>query len=222
MMRKSQRPIGPTTLPAIRAVEAEAFQFACRWLEGFRDSDSPWGSASLLDPEAGDDFWRDRLRAIVRWPCLTTRLQVLAIARGGDSITIDVVNEFINQLRSHRAKLPTEFEAFSMEVHAGLIIARRPQGPLRRRRLVRNIVIATTVAAVMDKFGLSHTRRRKSRSGSGRPSPWRSASAIVADAARKVTAGAIDLGEAAVERIYENMAGGMPVRPGWATAIEKV
>jgi len=222
MMRKSQRPIGPTTLPAIRAVEAEAFQFACRWLEGFRDSDSPWGSASLLDPEAGDDFWRDRLRAIVRWPCVTTRLQVLAVARRGDAIAIEVVNEFINQMRSLGVMLPIEFEAFSMDVHAGLIVPQAPRGPLRRSRFIRNMLIATTVAAVMDKFGLSHTRRRKSRSGSGRPSPWRSASAIVADAARKVTAGAIDLGEAAVERIYENMAGGMPVRPGWATAIEKV
>jgi len=71
----------------------------------------------------------------------------------------------------------------------------------------------------MDKYGLPHSRRRKSRSGSGRPSTWRSASAIVADALRKVTKGEIDLGEAAVERIYESMAGGMPTRSGW-TVLE--
>ena len=84
------------------------------------------------------------------------------------------------------------------------------------------MIIAVTVAAVTDRYGLPHTRRRKARSGTGRPSPRRSASAIVADAVYKVTAGAIDLGEAAVERIYENMAGGMPDRPGWVTAIEKL
>jgi hypothetical protein len=208
--------------PTTKGVEAEAFEFACRWLEGFRDSDSPWGSASLLDPAAGDDFWRDRLRRIVRWPSVTIRLQVLAAARGGDAIAIEVVNEFINQMRSLGVMLPIEFEAFSMDVHAGLIVPQTPRGPLRRRRFVRNMMIATTVAAVMDKFGLSHTRRRKSRSGTGRPSPRRSASAIVADALRTVTEGAIDLGEAAIERIYENMSGAMPVRPGWATAIEKL
>jgi hypothetical protein len=209
-------------LPAIRGIEAKAFDFACRFLTEFRDSDSPWGSASLLDPKAGDDFWRDNLRRIVRWPSVTNRLQLLAIARSGDAIAIEVANEFINEMRSLGAKLPIEFEAFSMDVHAGLIVPHAPQGPPPRHRFVRNMMIATAVAAVMDKFGLPHTRRRKSRSGTGRPSPCRSASAIVADAVRKVTAGAIDLGEAAVEKIYESMAGGMPDRPGWATTIEKL
>ena len=210
------------SLPATRGIEAEAFDFACRFLTAFRDSDSPWGSASLLDSKAGDDYWRANLRQIVRCPSVTNRLKLLAIARSGDSIAIEVANEFINEMRSLGGKLPTELEAFSMDVHAGLIVPRAPQGPLRRRRFVRNMIVAVTVAAVMDRYGLPHTRRRKSRSGTGRPSPWRSASAIVADALRAVTGSAIDLGEAAVERIYENMAGGMPDRPGWATAIEKL
>src|SRR5262249_1689373 len=107
--------------PTTKGVEADAFDFACRFLTDFRDSDSPWGSASLLDPAAGDDFWRDHLRRIVRWPSVTIRLQVLAVARGGDAIAIEVVNEFINQMRSLGVMLPIEFEAFSMDVHAGLI-----------------------------------------------------------------------------------------------------
>jgi hypothetical protein len=101
-------------------------------------------------------------------------------------------------------------------------VARAPSGPLRKHRYVRNLMIALTVAAVMDKYGLPHSRRRKSRGGTGQPSPWRSASAITADALRKVSNGKIDLGEAAIERIYEKMANAMPgAGSGWAKVLEE-
>jgi hypothetical protein len=171
--------------------------------------------------EAGDGYWRAFLRRVVRGPFVNNRLQALFIARGGDGDAIDEINQFINEMRSVGAKLPTEFEAFSMDYHAGLIVAQAPQGPQRKRRYVRNMVIALAVSAVMDRFGLPYSRRRKSRSGSGRPSPQRSASAIVADALYEVTGGKLDLGEAAVERIYERMVGGMPSPgSGWVTALE--
>jgi hypothetical protein len=205
-------------LPAT-VVDGEAFAFACGWLERFRDNPSPWSDESGLTLEAGDGYWRAFLRQVVRGPFVNNRLQALAIARGGDADAIDVVNEFINEMRSLGAKLPTEFEAFTMDFTAGLIVAQAPQGPQRKRRFVRNMVVTLAVSAIMDRFGLPYSRRRKSRSGSGRPSAQRSASAIVADALYEVTGGKIDLGEAAVERIYERMVGGMPTPgSGWAAA----
>ena len=108
-----------------------------------------------------------------------------------------------------------------MDVHAGLVVARAPSGPLRKHRFVRNMMVGLTVATVMDRYGLPHSRRRKSRSNNGRPSQWRSASAVVADALREVTQGKIDLGEAAVERIYETMASALPIPgSGWSKALE--
>jgi hypothetical protein len=209
------------SLPAT-VTNSEAFAFACEWLEWFRDNASPWSAESGLTLEAGDGYARNFFRQVVRGPFVNNRLRALAIARGGEADAIDAVNEFINEMRSLGAKLPTEFEAFSMDFHAGLIVAQAPQGPQRKRRWVRNMVIALAVSAVMDQFKIPYSRRRKSRSGSGRPSARRSASAIVADALYDVTGGKIDLGEAAVERIYERMAGGMPAPgTGWAaTALE--
>jgi hypothetical protein len=209
-----------SNLPA-SVTDAEAFDFACRWLERFWHEGSPWSPESGLTLAAGDGHWRSFLHQVIRGPFVNNRLRALFIARGGDAIAIEEVNEYINTMRSLGAKLPQEFEIFSMEVHAGLIVPQAPQGPLRRRRYVRNLVIAMAVAAVMDKFGLPYSRRRKSRGDSGRPSRWRSASAIVADALYEVTGGRIDLGEAAVERIYEGLAGGMPTAgSGWVAAIE--
>ena len=218
MMDALLLPIAVTRkLPAARK-DADAFVFAMDWLQRWWESDSPWSSESALTNAASIGFWRETLRRSVHFS-LTNRLQVLAIARGGDVDAIEVVNELINELTSAREPLPTELAALSMDMHAALIQPRAPRGPLRKHRFVRNMMIAWAVAAVMDKYGLPHSRRRKSRSGSGRPSTWRSASAIVADALRKVTKGEIDLGEAAVERIYESMAGGMPTRSGW-TVLE--
>jgi hypothetical protein len=210
----------PEKMPAARK-DSEAFAFACRWLQRIWDIDSPWSSESMLTSAAGIGHWRDTLRRAIRFS-LTNRLQVLAIARGGDADAIDVANELINELKSKRVPLPTELEGFSMDVHAGLVVARAPSGPLRKHRFVRNMMIALTVAAIMDKYGLAHSRRRKSRSGTGRPSKWRSASAITADALRKVSNGKIDLGEAAVERIYEKMASAMPgAGSGWTKVLEE-
>jgi hypothetical protein len=105
-------------LPAT-VVDGEAFAFACGWLERFRDNPSPWSDESGLTLEAGDGYWRAFLRQVVRGPFVNNRLQALAIARGGDADAIDVVNEFINEMRSLGAKLPTEFEAFTMDFTAG-------------------------------------------------------------------------------------------------------
>jgi hypothetical protein len=109
-----------TTPPATR-IEAEAHDFACRLLRNLWSSVSSWSSESTLTPAAGVGQWRHTLRGSV-WFSLANRLQVLAIARGGDGDAIEVVNEFINELESARVPLPTELVAFSMDVRAGLIM----------------------------------------------------------------------------------------------------
>ena len=195
-------------LPAVQK-DREAYAFARRMLQGFRDTSSPWSSESALSPQAGRGFFRDILARSVRSAYVNLRLQVLAAARAGDDDAIFVVNHFINDMKSLGVQLPTEFAAYSMDVVAGLV---RPRGPRPKESLARNIVIANTVAALIDRFGIPYSRKRKGRDG--RPSARRSGSAIVAAAARDVTGGQLDLGEKRVERVYETMRGGMPNSAG--------
>ena len=77
---------------------------------------------------------------------------------------------------------------------------------------MRDLGIAMTVAAVVDRFGLNPTRNTASR---GRPSARRSACSVVAEALASVHIG---MGEKAVEAIWTRLANAMPTVPGWASA----
>lgn len=96
-----------TTLPAAR-IDAEAFDFACCWLQRFWNSDSPWSKESALTAASGIGHWRDMLRGSVRFS-LANRLQVLAIARGGDADAIEARRRFRFgfRQRAHRVWMPT-------------------------------------------------------------------------------------------------------------------
>jgi hypothetical protein len=207
-------------LPAARK-DAEAFKLACRWLQRFLGSGTPWSNESGFSPAASDAFKRHMLRGLIRSPAIPNRLRMLGFARAGDADAIAVAAEFMNELASAHTPLLLEFQAFDMEMRAGLIVARMPQG--RRKQLfVRDLAIRITVAAVVDRFGLRHSRRRKTRGDErGQPSPWRSASAVVGDALRHVSGGKIDLGEALIERIYERYRGALPTVPGWSAWLDE-
>lgn len=200
-------------LPAVQA-DRDAYAFACRMLRGFADTSSPWSSELALSPQAGRGFFRDVLARSVRSPYVNLRLQVLAAARAGDDDAIFVVNHFINDMKSLGVQLPTEFAAYSMDVVAGLV---RPRGPKAKELFAKNIVIANTVAALIDRFGIPYSRKRKGRDG--RPSARRSGSAIVSAALKEATGGQLDVGEKMVEHIYEKLRGGMPTEPGWTRAL---
>lgn len=207
-----------TTLPTvIQLDEMAAFKFTCRVLQPLRDGNSPWGNSSVFDPRTGSAFWREHLHMALRWPLVKTRLQVIAVARAGDEDAIAVVNDFITELKSASVPLPTEFQAFSMDMLNGLIAPLRYRGPKVKRRFLRDLFIAYVVAAVVDKFGIPYSRMRKTRDG--RRASRRSASAIVAAALREVMP-EIQIGEAGIERIYEKRLGAMPTMEGWTRDLE--
>ena len=73
--------------------------------------------------------------------------------------------------------------------------------------MLRDLCIMTTVMAVVDRFGLSRTKRSASR---GRCS----ASQIVAMALESAN---IFMGHKAVEKIVDRLRGAWPTVPGWAS-----
>ena len=109
-------------------------------------------------------------------------------------------------MRSCRQELPFDLENYSMEVlHGGM--GHQPPGPKRKNKILRNICIAITVAAVVDRFGLTPTAS----------SPYRrSACAIVAEALAALLRG---MGVKAVEKIWQAYGNAMPTVPGWRSAL---
>ena len=89
-----------------------------------------------------------------------------------------------------RGQLPAELAAYNMHrlLHGGLH------------------------AAVCDRDELSPTRNTASR---GRPSAWRSACSIVAEA---LEVAHLKMGEKAVEAIWGRLGNAMPTVKGWASA----
>jgi hypothetical protein len=197
-----------TTLPAT-AVEAEALTFAREWLVRIQEAGSPWSEHSPFTAEAG----RAVVRHLMRCGALLhsiNRLQIIAMARAGDADADAVLRQLLIEMQSRGDPLPTELAAYNMELlHGGL---HPPPGPKRKDKTLRDLCIAMTVAAVVDRFGLTPTRNTASR---GRPSARRSACAIVAEALGFV---GISTGEKAVEAIWTRLANVMPTVPGWASA----
>jgi len=195
-------------LPA-RMVEAEALAFAREWIERFRDGTNPWSSDSALTADSGRAVTQHLMRqATLLHP--VNRMQVIAMARAGDTEAHDVLRTLMIEMQSRSEPMPTELINYNMEVlHGGL---HQPPGPKRKDKLLRDVCIAMTVAAVCDRFGLKPTRNTASR---GRPSARPSACSIVAEALEVAQMG---MGEKAVEAIWIRLRNAMPTAPGWASS----
>ena len=196
-----------TQLPAM-LIETEALAFAREQVSLYRDGTNPWSGDSGLSAEAGRALTRHILAHSARLGPIT-RMQVIALARAGDTDAQDVLRVLMIEMLSRDGRLPTELTNYDMELlHGGL---HQPPGPKKKDKTLRDVCIAMTVAAVCDRFGLSPTRNTASR---GRPSARRSACAIVAKALEVAHVG---MGEKAVEAIWNRLGAAMPTVPGWAS-----
>lgn len=196
------------TLPTT-AVEAKALTFAREWVVRFQEVGNPWSEHSPFAAEGGRAVVRHLMRrAALLHPI--NRLQIIAMARAGDVDADDVLRTLMIEMQSRGEPLSAELAAYNVDLlHGGL---HQPPGPKRKDKTLRDLCIAMTVAAVVDRFDLTPTRNTASR---GKSSARRSACAIVADALGSVH---INMGEKAVEAIWTRLANAMPTVPGWASA----
>ena len=95
-----------------------------------------------------------------------------------------------------------------MEVLHGAM-GHAPPGPRKKDKILRNVFICLTVAAVVDRFELEPTGRSPRR---------RSACKIVSEALADIGRG---MGRRAVETIWETYGAAMPTVPGWTDSALK-
>jgi hypothetical protein len=199
-----------TNLPVLATtrtiVQTEARTFAGSWIAKFNAGPNQWSAGSLLSPDASQGFVRDMLRRIACLGDPRMRMQVIASARAGDPDAIEVLRAQLLEYKSQGIGLPTELAAYDMDVTAGNVRPQPGSGPKKKNKLVRNICICMTVAAVTDRFGIDPTGRSPHR---------KSACEIVGEALADAR---MSLGRKAVEKIWETYGHAMPTVPGWASA----
>ena len=133
-------------------------------------------------------------------------MQLIVLARSGDADAVDVLKNIIIETKSRREELPVELENYNMKLlHGGM--GHRPPGAKKKNKLLRNICVATIVAAVVDRFGLAPTGRSPHR---------RSACSIVAEALAEAR---LSLGDKAIESIWKAHGRAMPTVPGWTSVF---
>lgn len=176
----------------------EALAFARRWIErGHRDDEGSFFEA----PHS-----RAFVRSFFNMMMLTAdgRTSLLTFAREGEAYSQEIVATAIAECRSRGVEPPTEFVGYEIELIQGKVP--RPTsgpGPDKRDDVLRDISIAATVAAVVDRYGLKPT---------GRSARKRSACAVVAEALGVINR---QVSPKAVEDIWRRYRRGMPTVPGW-------
>lgn len=194
-------------LPATLA-EAEALQYARRWIAYFRDSGTPWSETSALKPEASRAVLRLLLHNAANLHPMH-RLDIIARARAGDPDADAVVRAMILEAAQANQPLPPELFVYQMDlVNAGRL--RQPPARKRKNNILRNLVITLTVGAVCDHFELQ---------ASGRSARRRSACSIVAEALSEAS---IAMSEAAIVSIWKERRGMLPADRGWSASWEPI
>jgi hypothetical protein len=164
---------------------------------------SPWNLPASTPAEA-TAMVQETLRGMLSYA--QGRLLLVAAARVGSTDAHAVLTTVILEAKSRGTLLPTELEAYAMELVAGLAPPHL-RGPKKKDKMLRDIRIALTVAALIDRFGLDPTSRSARR---------RSACAVVAEALAVVHMG---MGVKAVERIWQAYARAMPTVPRWTANL---
>jgi hypothetical protein len=180
----------------------EALAYARRMIErGHRDDEGSFFEA----PRS-----RTFVRSFFNMMMLTAdgRTSLLMFAREGETYSQEIVATAIAECRSRGAEPPAEFVGYEIELIQGKVP--RPTsgpGPDKRDDVLRDISIAATVAAVVDRYGLKPT---------GRSARKRSACAVVAEALGVVNK---RMSTDAIERIWKRHKRRMPSVPGWTLSL---
>jgi hypothetical protein len=200
-----------TKLPvASRALmEAEALAFAREWIARFSQGGNPWSSDPSMSAEASRAFTRHMMQLGLQ--SAVNRMMVIAWAKAGDADAVDVLRTLLLEYKSRRLvdEMPSELIEYDMWItnrHGGL---QRLPARKKKDKIMRNVCIGMTVAALVDHFGhlgLEHTGRSPRR---------HSACSIVAEALEEAR---MQLGYKAVERIWDDYSRNAPTVPGWASA----
>jgi hypothetical protein len=193
-----------TNLPTYaKAIEAEALAFAREMIAGFARGSNPWSPDAPLSADASQAFFRHMVRTALQFT--PTRMQIIAAAKAGDLDAIEMLRVLLLEYKAIRADMPSDLIEYEMwGLRFGEPHRHRP-GRKKKSYILRDLCIARTVAAVIDRYGLDPTGRSPRR---------RSACAIVAEA---LAAAHMALGYEAVKTIWERYGQAMPTVAGWAS-----
>jgi hypothetical protein len=182
----------------------EALAYARRLIKrGHRTDES---SGSFFESPQSREFVRDFISIMMMTP--DGRLRLVELARIGEEDAQEILRVALLEFKSRGEPLPPEFAGYDMELTAGMVPPPVGiDGPDKRDRLLRDISIAMTVAAVCDRFGLKMF---------GRSVRTRSGCSVVGEALDVINR---RMSTAAVELIVKRYRRAMPTKHGWTLAL---
>jgi hypothetical protein len=142
-----------------------------------------------------------------------TRMYIIEAAKAGEPDAIEVLRSLLLECKATRAEMPSDLIAYDMHVTAH---GERPQqrpGPKKKSNILRDICIAMTVAALVDRYG----RHGITATGTSPRRPL-SACAIVVEALRLEAHLSVGVDFDAVKEIWRRYGHHMPTVSGWASS----
>jgi len=192
------------------AVQAEALAFARQKIAGFARGTNPWSADPAMSADGSEAMFRHMVQQALQFT--PTRMHIIEAAKAGDADAIEVLKAVLLDAKSKRCvdDLPTELIDYDMHVTAQSERRHQRSGPKKKSYILRDICIAMTVAALVDRYG--HHGITATGTSPRRP---RSFCAIVAEALR-LEAGLI-VEYDAVKAIWKRYGHNMPTVSGWAS-----
>jgi hypothetical protein len=150
-----------TNLP-VRLLEAEAEAFARAEIAWFRDNPvSLFGiDVKFLDEDDNRRFARHTVKNHALAHPLNM-MKTADYARAGWNLADEVLRELIIEFMDRGEPMPTYLASYNMEVARGGF--RRPPGPNKADKFLRDIAMMMVVQELVKKFALKPTRNRASK-----------------------------------------------------------
>jgi hypothetical protein len=173
--------------------------FAREELARFSSGSSPWSEASAMTAEGSQAMMRHLMQVAMR--DTVNRMHVIAAAKAGDEGAIEVLASLLIELKSRRVEMPTELLEYDM----WQTLHRSHRRPARKKKnyVLRDLCIAMTVAAIVDRFPTIRPTGRSARN--------RSACQLVGEALNP------SMNYSAVKAIWQRYGHVMPTIAGWAS-----